>query len=333
MSEPVIRVEKLSKHFLLRSGWGKSARLQAVDEVSFAVHQGETLALVGESGSGKSTVGRLLLALEQPTGGEVYFKTQPLSRLSETELRPLRRHLQMVFQDPSEALNPRMTVLQTIQEPIRLHTRASPAEAQEQALTLMEQVGLRRDFAQRYPHQLSGGQQQRVGIARALALNPEFVVFDEPTSALDVSMQAQLLNLIRGLREQYHLASVFISHDLAVVYYLADRVAVLYLGQVVELGTREQIFRNPQHPYTVALMSSIPGEEQVMPWQPITLEGEIPSPLTPPSGCRFHTRCPYATAECKTTAQRLEEVEPGHQLACHRVIQGNGYQALLPGQA
>ena len=226
-----------------------------------------------------------------------------------------------------DSLNPRRIALETVIEPIT-NFGSSRIEARDRALNLLDDVGLGRQYAERYPHQLSGGQQQRVGIARALASEPEFVVFDEPTSALDVSVQAQLLNLIVGLRANLGLSSLFISHDLAVVSYLADRVAVMYLGQIVELGTRAQVFSNPQHPYTVSLMSSIPGEHPLMPWHPLRLEGEIPSPLNPPSGCRFHTRCPFATTACREQAQSLTALEPDHLVACQRLFEPGGYGAL-----
>lgn len=328
MPEPLLRAEALAKHYPLRAGWFGRRHLQAVDGVDLEVFPGETLALVGESGSGKSTLGRLLLMLERPSGGRVWFDAHDLASLPEAELRRRRKALQMVFQDPSDALNPRMTALEVVMEPMILHGLARGKAARERAISLLEQVGLKRRHAERYPHQLSGGQQQRVGIARALATEPKFVVFDEPTSALDVSVQAQLLNLIRRLREEYHLSSVFISHDLAVVSHLADRVAVMYLGRVVESGPKEKIFENPQHPYTVSLMSSIPGEHPLMPWRPLVLEGEIPSPLNPPSGCRFHTRCPYARAACRELDQQLAEIEPGHWVACQRVHEEGGYGAL-----
>lgn len=328
MPEPVLVVEHLVKHYPVHTGWFRRQYVHAVDGVSLEVHPGETLALVGESGSGKSTLGRMLLVLERPTAGRILYKGQDLSRLRERELRSYRKSLQMVFQDPMDALNPRMTALETVMEPLVLHGIAEGKAARDRALELLEQVGLTREHAGRYPHQLSGGQQQRVGIARALATEPEFVVFDEPTSALDVSVQAQLLNLIRRLRAEYRLSSVFISHDLAVVSHLADRVAVMYLGQVVELGSRQQIFENPQHPYTVSLMSSIPGDRPLMPWKPLVLEGEVPSPLNPPSGCRFHTRCPFADVSCHVRAQKLEPIEPGHFVACHRVIERGDYGVL-----
>ena len=327
MPEALLRVNNLRKLYPLR-GWGKRQAVRAVDGVSLEVYKGETLALVGESGSGKSTLGRLMLRLEDPSEGSIYFEDQDLTSLSLEQLRPLRQRIQMVFQDPYDSLNPRRTALQTVMEPLQLFGLADGSSVRQKAEQILQQVGLSLQFVDRYPHQLSGGQQQRVGIARALASQPYFVVFDEPTSALDVSVQAQLLNLMVGLRQRFNLTSVFISHDLAVVSYLADRVAVMYLGQIVELGTREQVFQRPQHPYTVALMSAIPGQQPLMPWKPLALEGEIPSAVNPPSGCRFHTRCPFSIPACQERAQPLVALETGHQVACTRVIELGGYLQL-----
>ena len=327
MPEALLRVDNLHKLYPLR-GWGKRQAVRAVDGVSLEVFKGETLALVGESGSGKSTLGRLMLRLEDPTSGRIELEGQNITHLSDEQLRPLRQRIQMVFQDPYDSLNSRRTALQTVSEPLQLFGLAQGHSAYQHARQLLQQVGLTLEHTERYPHQLSGGQQQRVGIARALAAKPHFVVFDEPTSALDVSVQAQLLNLIVSLRQEFNLTSVFISHDLAVVSYLADRVAVMYLGRIVELGTREQVFHQPQHPYTVALMSAIPGEQPLMPWKPVVLEGEIPSTVNPPSGCRFHTRCPFATAVCREQEQPLQTLETGHQVACMRVVERGGYHQL-----
>ena len=327
MPEVLLSLENLHKHYPLR-GWGQRQAVRAVDGVSLEVYQGETLALVGESGSGKSTLGRLMLHLEAPTSGRVVFDGQELGKLPAAELRALRRQMQMVFQDPFDSLNPRRTALATVAEPLNLFGLAGGKQALEQARSLLQQVGLNREHTERYPHQLSGGQQQRVGIARALASQPRFVVFDEPTSALDVSVQAQLLNLIVRLRQELQLSSVFISHDLGVVSHLADRVAVLYLGQVIEVGSREEVFTRPQHPYTVALMSEIPAAERRMAARPIVLEGEIPSAVHPPSGCRFHTRCPFATPSCRQQLQTLRSVAPGHQSACGRVAELGLYAEL-----
>lgn len=327
MAEVLLRLEHLHKHYPLR-GWGQPQAVKAVDGVSLEVYQGETLALVGESGSGKSTLGRLMLHLEEPTSGRVVFDGQELGKLSALELRTLRRQMQMVFQDPFDSLNPRRTALATVAEPLQLFGLAGGKQALQQARSLLQQVGLNPEHTERYPHQLSGGQQQRVGIARALASQPRFVVFDEPTSALDVSVQAQLLNLIVRLRQELQLSSVFISHDLGVVSHLADRVAVLYLGQVVEVGSREEVFTRPQHPYTVALMSEIPAAERRMAARPIVLEGEIPSAVSPPAGCRFHTRCPFAKPSCRQQLQTLHSVAPGHQSACGRVAELGQYAEL-----
>lgn len=327
MPEVMLRLEHLSKFYPLRS-WGKRLSVRAVDGVNLEVYRGETLALVGESGSGKSTLGRLMLRLEEPSIGSIHFEDQNLSMLSARQLRALRQHLQMVFQDPFDALNPRLTATATVAEPLRLFGLFKGVQADTEARKRLQEVGLEATQSDRYPHQLSGGQQQRVGIARALASQPRFVVFDEPTSALDVSVQAQLLNLIVRLRQEYNLTSVFISHDLGVVSHLADRVAVLYLGQVLEVGTRWEVFTRPQHPYTVALMSEIPAAERQMIARPLLLEGEIPSAVDPPTGCRFHTRCPFVMDACKTQDQILQAIRPQHFTACSRVAGLGSYAEL-----
>lgn len=321
--QPLLTVTHLKKYFSIRTGLLARTPLRAVDDVSFEVKQGETLGLVGESGSGKTTVGLCLLRLEEPDSGEVKFQDKDLLGLNGDELRDQRRHVQMVFQDPLDSLNPRMTVGDIAAEPLLLHGIApSRNEARKQVIELFEIVGLSAEHVDRYPHQLSGGQRQRVGVARALATKPQLIVLDEPTSALDVSVQANLLNLLTDLQQRFGLSYIFISHDLAVISQQANRVAVMYLGQIVEIGPTQEIFAAPRHPYTMALLSSIPGEQLLDSHQRIVLEGEIPSPLNPPSGCRFHTRCPFAQERCKRNDQLLQAIGPDHAVACERTHAG-----------
>jgi len=319
LAAPILHVSNLRKSFPIRTGLFARTPLVAVDDVSFDVMPGETLGIVGESGSGKTTVGLCLLRLEEPDGGQVSFEGQDLLDMPADKLRRMRRHVQMVFQDPLDSLNPRMTVGDIVAEPMLLHgLAASRDQARTKVAELFQIVGLSAEHLDRFAHQLSGGQRQRVGIARALATEPQLIVLDEPTSALDVSVQANLLNLLTDLQQRFGLSYVFISHDLAVISQQSSRVAVMYLGQVVELGPTNVIFEQPRHPYTMALLSSIPGEELLDAHARIVLEGEIPSPLHPPSGCRFHTRCPYAVDACKTQAQVLREIAPGHAVSCQR---------------
>jgi oligopeptide/dipeptide ABC transporter ATP-binding protein len=324
MSEQVIlKVSHLTKTFAIRTGVFAHTPLRAVDDVSFEVLRGETLGLVGESGSGNTTVRMCLLRLEEPDSGQILFENTDLLRVEGQQLRRARRHLQMVFQDPLDSLNPRMTAGDIAAEPLLLQGLApSKAAARSQVIDLFGIVGLAPEHVDRYPHQLSGGQRQRVGIARALATRPQLIVLDEPTSALDVSVQATLLNLLTELQQRFGLSYVFISHDLAVISQQASRVAVMYLGQIVESGPTEAIFATPRHPYTMALLSSIPGERLLEDHQRIVLEGEIPSPLDPPSGCRFHTRCPFAVEACRHNTQALHELAPGHTVACERAMAG-----------
>lgn len=319
----LLRVEGLKKHYPIRTGFRVTALLRAVDGVSFEIGRGETLGLVGESGSGKSTIGRCVLRLEDPTAGEVWYQGQPLARTSAAALRPYRREMQMVFQDPYDSLNPRLTVGEMVAEPLVVNRLCSPKEARQRVKELFHRVGLKQELIGRYPHQLSGGQNQRVGIARALATEPRLLVLDEPTSALDVSVQAKLVNLLARLQQEMRLSYLFISHDLAVVSHLSARVVVLYLGRVVEVGTRDQIYGTPRHPYTMALMSALSGENPLSRRQGrIALSGEIPSPINPPAGCRLASRCPFAAPECATIPQILTEVADGHQVACHRAVAG-----------
>lgn len=325
MAEPLIAVHDLYKHFPTRLGGILSRRVgyvRAVDGVSFDIHRGETIGLVGESGSGKSTVGRLLVRLLDPTRGEIVFDGHNVAGLTSSQLRPLRRHMQMVFQDPFSSLNPRRTVGESVGYPLKVQRVCrSKRELQERVRQLFEVVGLEPYFMNRYPHEFSGGQRQRIGIARALALNPQFVILDEPVSALDVSIQAQVLTLLQELQERFRLTYLFISHDLNVVEYLSTRVMVMYLGKIVEVATAEELYRQPLHPYSQALLSANPPlDPDATSLGRIVLQGEIPSPLAVPSGCRFRTRCPMAMPQCAAVEPPLLEVAPGHQVACHAAV-------------
>jgi oligopeptide/dipeptide ABC transporter ATP-binding protein len=323
-SEPILRVANLAKHFQGGGGLfgGPAATVKAVDGVSFEIQRGETLGLVGESGCGKTTTGRCILRLETPTSGEVVFEGRDMAKLSDAELRGVRRRMQVIFQDPYSSLNPRMTVGQIIAEPLAVH-RIVPDRAARAARVqdMLRHAGLLPAMARRYPHELSGGQRQRVGIARALAMEPSLIVCDEPVSALDVSIQAQIINLLEELQAEFGLTYLFVAHDLSVVRHISDRVAVMYLGKVMEITDRKSLYQDPQHPYTKALLSAVPipdpaveaGREHVV------LGGEVPSPLNPPSGCVFHPRCPIAVAECRTIVPELREIKPGHQAACIRL--------------
>jgi peptide/nickel transport system ATP-binding protein len=311
----LLRIEGLKTYFDVGHHRGT---VHAVDGVSLTLHRGEALGLVGESGSGKSTLARTVIRLEAPTHGRVIFDGIDLSRLSSRQLRPIRRRVQMVFQDPYASLNPRMKIGDIVAEPLIVHERLSRREAQRQAAELLERVGLPAGCADRYPHEFSGGQRQRVGIARALAVRPDLIVADEPVSALDVSIRAQLLNLLKDLQRDFGLTYLFISHDLGVVRYVCDHVAVMYLGQVVEQGDCESVFASPRHPYTQALISAIPiPEPAVERYREVALlDEEMPSPLAPPSGCRFHTRCPNAEPRCRAEAPAAVTVGTGHWAAC-----------------
>jgi len=315
----VLSIDNLTKHFPVRTGLlGRTvAQVRAVDGVSLHIRQGETLGLVGESGSGKSTVGKAVLRLLDATSGRIYLHGEDITQLSGQALRDARRKMQMIFQDPYASLNPRLTTGDIIMEPLENFEKLSRAQRRERAGELLDRVGLRREALKRYPHEFSGGQRQRLGVARALALNPSLIVADEPVSALDVSVQAQVLNLLMRLQREFNLAYLFISHDLGVVEHISHRVAVMYLGQLVEVADKETLFANAQHPYTEALLSAVPIPDPTRKRNRIILSGDVPSPINPPSGCRFHTRCPYAEARCKVEIPAMRELSTGHSVACH----------------
>ena len=315
----VLRVENLRKLFPVRRGVLQrvAGHVRAVDGVSFSIAAGETLCLVGESGCGKSTVGKTILRLQEPTAGQIWLGDTEVTRLDEEQMRVHRRQVQMVFQDPYSSLNPRMRAGEIIAEPLENFGIAEGAEKDRQVVALLEKVGLRKDAAQRFPFEFSGGQRQRLGIARALALNPRLIVADEPVSALDVSVQAQVLNLLMDLQEEFGLSYLFVSHDLAVVEHIGHRIAVMYLGRIVELAPRDRIFAQPLHPYTEALMAAAPIADPRARSARLVIEGDVPSPMKPPPGCHFHTRCPYAEARCKVDDPPLQEIAPGHVVACH----------------
>lgn len=316
----LLRVDNLVKHFPIMRGLLQKqvGAVRAVDGVSFELKRGETLGLVGESGCGKSTTGRAVLQLYRPTSGNVHFDGTDLTAIKGEELRAMRRKMQMIFQDPYASLNPRMTVGEIIREPLIVHKVATESEADERVKQLLELVKLNPSFSTRYPHEFSGGQRQRIGIARALALQPSFIVCDEPISALDVSIQAQVVNLLEELQKEFNLTYLFIAHDLSMVRHISDRVAVMYLGVIVELSTRDELYGHPLHPYSQALLSAVPIPDPVIEKtrQRIILTGDVPSPANPPSGCRFRTRCPIAEAICAESRPEFREIKPGHFVAC-----------------
>ena len=317
--DAILEVRHLKKHFVLKKTMmGKPlSTLKAVDDVSFKIKAGETLGIVGESGCGKTTMGRAVLKLHQPTAGQIFFEGVDIAGYTPKQMRSLRTKMQIVFQDPYSSLPPRSTVGDILAEPVRVHNIVPPDQVKEYVLKIMDQCGLRDYYYERYPHEFSGGQRQRICIARALAVNPQLVVCDEPVSALDVSIQAQIINLLREIQKERKLTYLFISHDLSVVKYISDKIGVMYLGSMVEFGSKERIFDNPLHPYTVALFSAVPNPNPDEKGNRILLKGDIPSPANPPKGCKFHTRCPKAMEICKHIAPQYKEVEEGHFVACH----------------
>ncbi len=316
----LLEVRDLKKHFPIYKGVFSrvSGHVYAVDGVSFSIGRGETLGLVGESGCGKSTVGRTLLRLLEPTAGSVKVAGEDITHLEGERLLPYRRRMQMIYQDPYASLNPRMTAGEIVGEPMVVHQVGTPQERRDKVASLFDRVGLRPESAARYPHEFSGGQRQRIGIARALSLNPDLIVGDEPVSALDVSIQAQIINLLMDLQDELGLSYLFVAHDLAVVEHISHRVAVMYLGRIVEMTDRKSLFEMPLHPYTEALLSAVPiAKASARGRKRVILKGDVPSPINPPSGCHFHARCPYAMARCRVEAPALREVTPGHVAACH----------------
>jgi oligopeptide transport system ATP-binding protein len=322
MSDPILRVQNVTKHFPVRRGIifkREVARVKAVDDVSFDLYPGETLGIVGESGCGKSTLARSIMRLHDVTSGRIEFEGRDITNLSRHDMRPIRRQMMMVFQDPYASLNPRMRVGSIVGEPLEVHGRGSGRQIKASVQSLLERVGLNPEHYNRFPHEFSGGQRQRIGIARALALEPRLIVCDEPVSALDVSVQAQILNLLEDLQEEFQLTYIFIAHDLDVVRHVSDRVYVMYLGKVIETGTKHDLYDHPRHPYAASLLSAVPiaDPKKARARRPIVLEGDVPSPLNPPSACRFHPRCPRAQPVCSVDEPQLREFSATHRAACH----------------
>ena len=315
----ILKVKDLKKYFPQKSGFFKQKTdyLKAVDGITFDVRKNETLGLVGESGCGKSTTGRTILHVHEPTAGKIYFNGKDISTTTQEEMKILRKNMQMIFQDPFASLNPRMTVKNIIGEGLNIHKIDSKKQRMARVAELMETVGLRKEYMYRYPHEFSGGQRQRIGVARALALNPELIICDEPVSALDVSIQAQVINLLMDLQEEFGLAYIFIAHDLSVVEQISDRVAVMYLGKIVEITSSEELYKNPLHPYTKGLLHSVPEPDPSKPLGKVQLKGDIPSPVNPPSGCSFRTRCPKAFDRCSEKEPEFREYKKDHYVACH----------------
>ncbi|WP_088066878.1 ABC transporter ATP-binding protein [Gottfriedia luciferensis] len=318
----LLNVDQLKQYFPIKGGiFGRTVNhVKAVDDISFQIYEGETLSIVGESGCGKSTTGRAILRLDEPTSGSIHFLEKDLLSLGKKEMRKIRKDLQVIFQDPFASLNPRQTIGQILGEALAIQNVVPKENRKERIEELLGHVGLRPEAMDRYPHEFSGGQRQRVGIARALAVDPKLIICDEAVSALDVSIQAQVLNLLKSLQKKFSLTFLFISHDLGVVRHISDRVMVMYLGKIVEIADKKSIFENPQHPYTRALLSAIPVPNPVHQRERILLTGDVPSPIDPPNGCRFHTRCPFAIDICKTRAPELKISEQNHQVACHIVV-------------
>lgn len=316
---PLVEIRDLVKHFPVTGGLllREVARVHAIDGVSLSIQPGETLGLVGESGCGKSTLGRAILRLEEPTSGQVLFEGEDILGYDPERMRLMREEMQIIFQDPFSSLNPRKSVAHIVGEPLMVHGVKNRSERETRVEQLLEVVGLRREHMRRYPHQFSGGQRQRIGVARALALNPKLIICDEAVSALDVSIQAQVINLLQDLQDEFHLTYLFISHDLSVVEHISDRVAVMYLGKVVELADKKTLYADPLHPYTQALLGAAPIPDPHQEMKHTILKGDVPSPINPPSGCRFHTRCPYAEQVCKDHEPELKELVQGHTTACH----------------